>query len=1344
MPDFVEAMIKKKREGYAIDPDFKTGGDIEDLMVRGGAFYAAWDPVRGMWTRNEYDAFRMIDDEVWKVYDELRRKRGEDTIIIAQTMQSFSCQKVVEWKRYLKTSPDRYHELDMKVTFASQEVKKTDYVSKRLGYDLYSGPCPGYEKLMSTLYSDVERAKLEWAIGAILCGDSVDIQKFIVLYGSAGTGKSTVLNIVQQLFDGYFTVFEAKSLASNNNSFALEQFRTNPLVAIQHDGDLSRIADNTKLNSIVSHEPMLVNEKFKAQYESRFSAFLFMGSNKPVMITEAKSGLIRRLIDVRPTGTTLPHDIYDQCMARIPFELGAIAQHCLDVYKSMGRTYYDKYKPTNMFGATNDMYNFVYDHYDIFADEKYVSLKSAWNMYKDYVEETKMQYPFNMRVFKSELGNYFDKFDERVRLGNGERLRNVYRGFKKDMFHISEFVEADEDDGSDNISEDYFSSEEVEMEDWLELTEQHSILDDILADCPAQYATQDEKPQRPWDKVNTRLKDIDTSRVHYVQPPADHIVIDLDHKDENGNKSMELNIAAARQFPPTYAEASKSGGGLHLHYIYTGDIEKLEALYADNTEIKVFRGKSSLRRRLSVCNHEDIAVISSGLPTKGDKKMLDIGSTTIKDERHLVSFIKACLQKKHHGHTTPEVIFIHDKLDEVYKSGMHYDIRRMRRAIKTFCQESSNQAAFCLKLFGKMKLCSDDALDETNDPETEEERNDILKDADKPVSFFDIEVAPNLLLVCVKDYHDENSWLKLFNPTPADLDIVLNKRLWGFNNLGYDNPIVYARYTGATLMECYQLSQKIIGGDKAINPRSKRISEGDLYDISAKKQSLKKWEIEMGIDHDEMDVDWNQPIPEELWDRLAEYCMHDVRATEALYDLIQEDIDARKALAKFSGLTVNERSRAHTTKIIFGNDKNPRLVYTDLATGERTDGTKDIVCFPGYEYNAKGIDPERYKGKVVSGKSIYKGYDPGEGGFVYAEPGMHYNVALLDIASMHPTSMICENIFGDYTQRFKEIYDARLAIKHKDTESLKTLLNGSLVEYIGSDEEMDTLATALKLVINSVYGYTTATFANPFRDPRNDDNIVAKRGALFMIDLKEEVEKRGFTVAHIKTDSIKIPNATDDIIKFVMDFGKKYGYTFEHEATYERMCLMNDAVYIAKYDGKGIRNKGGKHAGEWTATGKQFQVPYVFKTLFSHEEIIFDDLCETRSVKTAMYLDMNEGMGEDEHNYIFVGRVGRFCPIIAGKGGGQLMRRNGDGTGYGAVGGTKGYRWLESSLVKNLGKEDDIDRSYYQRLADDAVNDISKFGSFNEFVDGPLPVEAYVNAVPFMNAPESKGDKHEG
>ena len=67
-----------------------------------------------------------------------------------------------------------------------------------------------------------------------------------------------------------------------------------------------------------------------------------------------------------------------------------------------------------------------------------------------------------------------------------------------------------------------------------------------------------------------------------------------------------------------------------------------------------------------------------------------------------------------------------------------------------------------------------------------------------------------------------------------------------------------------------------------------------------------------------------------------------------------------------------------------------------------------------------------------------------------------------------------------------------------------------------------------------------------------------------MIDLKRAVQEKGFTVAHIKTDSIKIPNATPDIIQFVQDFGKQYGYNFEHESTYAKMCLVNDAVYIAK------------------------------------------------------------------------------------------------------------------------------------------------------------------------------------
>lgn len=374
-----------------------------------------------------------------------------------------------------------------------------------------------------------------------------------------------------------------------------------------------------------------------------------------------------------------------------------------------------------------------------------------------------------------------------------------------------------------------------------------------------------------------------------------------------------------------------------------------------------------------------------------------------------------------------------------------------------------------------------------------------------------------------------------------------------------------------------------------------------------------------------------------------------------------------------------------------------------------------INAFPGYEY--------------IDGKNIYRGDDLGKGGYVYAEPGMYGNVALLDVASMHPNSAINLNAFGEYTQNFKDILDTRIAIKRGDFEKARHLFGGRLAPYLNDESSAAALAQALKIAINSVYGLTSANFDNPFRDVRNKNNIVALRGALFMRTLQDEIQKRGFKVAHIKTDSIKIPDATPEIIEFTMEFAKLYGYEFEHEATYDRMCLVNDAVYIAKYaTAEDCISQYGyspgdnkKKGGKWTATGAQFQIPYVFKKLFSKEEILFDDLCETKSVTSSLYLDMNEGLGEDEHNYVFIGKVGRFCPIKEGCGGGILYREK-DGKYYAATG-SKGYRWLESEMVQQLGKEEDIDRKHFIEMVDTAIDTISKYGDFEWFVSDVVYVK---------------------
>ena len=385
---------------------------------------------------------------------------------------------------------------------------------------------------------------------------------------------------------------------------------------------------------------------------------------------------------------------------------------------------------------------------------------------------------------------------------------------------------------------------------------------------------------------------------------------------------------------------------------------------------------------------------------------------------------------------------------------------------------------------------------------------------------------------------------------------------------------------------------------------------------------------------------------------------------------------------------------------------------------------------------------------------MYRGVDLGYGGYVYAEPGMYTgDTALLDVASLHPHSIIALNLFGKYTEHFADLVNARIHIKHGDYDAVRHMFGGRLAKYLDDESTAKQLAQALKIAINSVYGLTSASFDNPFRDPRNKNNIVALRGALFMKTLQDEVAARGFTVVHIKTDSIKIADATPEIIQFCMDFAKKYKYNFEHEATYDRICLVNDAVYIARYSGDEKINGG--HVGQWTATGKQFQVPYVFKSLFSHEDLAFDDLCVTQQVKSALYLDMNEDLpatteaekeleyrdkhdvvddfigyknpafkevSDDElrnsiaqgHNYIFVGRIGQFCPIKPGCGGGVLLReQNGK---YYAAAGSKGYRWMESEMVRNLGKEDQIDVGYFNKLVDDAIDNISKYGDFEAFV----------------------------
>lgn len=653
-----------------------------------------------------------------------------------------------------------------------------------------------------------------------------------------------------------------------------------------------------------------------------------------------------------------------------------------------------------------------------------------------------------------------------------------------------------------------------------------------------------------------------------------------------------------------------------------------------------------------------------------------------------------------------------------------------------------------------MKFKSEKTAEEANLPEPTPVSDTIV--------FFDCEVYPNLFVVCWK-YRDgdPNSCVRMINPSPQEIEkLITHFKLVGFNNRDYDNHILYARYMGYTNEQLYDLSQRIIvKKDRSAKfGDAYNLSYADVYDFSVKKQGLKPWEIELELKHMEMDIPWDKPVPENKVMKVVEYCCNDVVALEAVFEHLHGDFVARQILSDLSGLPVNATTRNHAGRIIFGQERNPQkdFVYTDLSEE-----------FPGYKFDK--FAPEGQK-------STYRDEYVGEGGYVYAEPGIYENVVCLDVASMHPTSIEVLGIFGPYTAMYSAVKEVRLSIKaarfattkgnfDKAQEYLdyaKQIMHGKLrphieeIERIKDPKErakaLKTLEEALKLVINSVYGYTSAKFENLFRDPRNIDNIVAKRGALFMVWLKNVVQELGFQVVHIKTDSIKIPNATPEIIEAVMECGKKYGYDFEIEGTYKKFCLVNDAVYVAQDEDE-----------TWHATGAQFQHPYVFKRLFSGEGIDFKDLCEKKQVKEGvMYLDdinldlygdeyipelveidqenKTEGMLVLDHDgrRYHVGRTGLFVPVSEELGG-KLIRIKDDKEF--AVQGTKGYRWVEAEMLKTLKPAalermtfervedavegtgsiaDVINLEYFENLAEKAINTIEKFGKYEDLIGGSI------------------------
>lgn len=1237
---------RSSMKDYTVSPKFNYRG--RDIVCKGGEMYAFWH--NDIWNTDMFKLMDIIDSEVSEQYQTFK-KADSELEVVPHFMSDHDSNVMKKFREYTRQMPESDVQFNSKIIFSDQTIKREDYATEQLSYTPSPGDTPAFDEMFEKLYEQEEMIKIMWFIGAALTNSMKKIEKFLFLYGGKGTGKGTIISVFKKLFEGYYAPIDLHRLTSGSE-FATGGIKETPLL-IDDDADLYSIKDDTNLLKLTSHDPIQINNKYQSTYTVTFEGLLVAASNQPYRVRNIDSGITRRAIVAKPTNQKHDYDTYHRLMKQVDFELAHIAQKAIDIFESMGPGAYENYVDYSMMEATDHFYDFMRENAVALGEQ--TTLKQASELYRLYLEDIHYDTRGYKMKAKQGLMRYYMEHDERKRV-DGERLRNVFTGLKWGVLFPK---------GIDNPM--FEKPEEATLiVDDFGLAERESILDSFARTYPAQYATHMGTPKKKWDEVDTTLNDIDTSELHYVMLPLNHIVIDLDITNEEGEKDLLLNLEKVKELglPDTYMETSKSGQGVHLHYIYEGEPNKLDSLIEEDVEIKVFKGKSSLRRKLTLCNDKEIVSIMTGLPEKEeDGRVYSDIEMLSWDEKKMRNMIKGNLQKKYHTNTKPSVDFIVKIFDDAEKAGTKYDLRDMRQDILAFAASSTNQAATCMKLVSGINFSTLEPDDAT----------DIQKlsggkfFADEELYFYDVEVFSNLFIFAYKQYgKPAEEAVALINPTKSQIESVIDVPLVGFNNRRYDNHIVYAALLGEDNLSLYRQSQRIINDKDASSGMyagAYELSYTDIYDYSnaGNKKSLAKWQVELGIKHDEFELPWDKPVPEDMWERAAEYCINDVISTEEVFKATKSDYNARRILSTLSGLSMNASTNQHTTAIVFeGKPKfetQKELVYTDLS--------KD---FPGYSYSF--------------GKSSYRGEEPGEGGYVYAEPGVYQNVTLYDVASMHPRSIVELNAFGKYTRNFEELMDGRLDCKHDDESNLRQRFDGKLNDILNEEGiTLTDISNGLKTAINSVYGLTSASFDNAFRHPKNQDNIVAKRGALFMIDLKLALQEKGIQVVHIKTDSIKVVDPNPEINEFIFEFGKRYGYEFELEDVYTRFALVNKSTYICENE-----------AGEWDATGAQYKEPFVFKMLFSKEELTREDFFQIKQVRNAsLYL------GETF--------IGSLAEVYASETGEDVWRVTDDKKGY--VSGTKGYKW---KLAKDWSGKEDVDMLYYRELIDKAIENIEKVG----------------------------------
>lgn len=465
---------------------------------------------------------------------------------------------------------------------------------------------------------------------------------------------------------------------------------------------------------------------------------------------------------------------------------------------------------------------------------------------------------------------------------------------------------------------------------------------------------------------------------------------------------------------------------------------------------------------------------------------------------------------------------------------------------------------------------------------------------------YDLETYPNIFTASFKHIVSGQRWLFEISQWRSDnielkkfLDLLytIKARMVGFNNFGFDYPIIheFLTYPSVNHAHLYNKAMQIIQGDRFENIIWKPIiQQVDLFKIHHfdnvnRSVSLKVLEFNMRSESVE-DLPFKPGITltNEQRQKLIEYNDHDVDETEKFYFLSADKIAFREELsAKYNRdfLNHNDTKIGKDYFIRTLEDYMPGSCYDSRTREVRQTirpyiALKDVIL-PSVKFN----DPEFNRVKeylesqiITQTKGVFNDLQCTVDGFQYhfGVGGIHGSINSqivrstdthviidLDVASYYPNLAIANNLYPEHlSPKFCEIY--------------KDVYEQRKQHAKGTSEN-----ATLKLALNGVYGDSNNQYS-PFYDPAYTMSITIN-GQLLLCMLAEWLRAiPDLQMIQINTDglTVKIPrNYEPQLLRIAKDWENYTGLTLE-DVHYKAMYIRDVNNYIGEYEDGKLKNKG--------------------------------------------------------------------------------------------------------------------------------------------------------------------------